>query len=75
VSSVRSCLASLESLEPEFVPSIQAVSSGKGSVGLVKFFENHWKEEARRLETLLDQLIDPAAFAQVKNIFQIDEWG
>jgi hypothetical protein len=66
VSSVRSCLASLESLEPEFVPSIQAVSSGKGSVELVKFFENHWKEEARRLETLLDQLIDPAAFAQVK---------
>ncbi|CAB3365409.1 Hypothetical predicted protein [Cloeon dipterum] len=65
VSSVRSCLASIESLEPEFVPSVQAMVSGKGDAELVKFFENHWKNEVRRLETLLDQLIDPAAFAQI----------
>ncbi|XP_059490454.1 uncharacterized protein LOC132205430 [Neocloeon triangulifer] len=65
VSGVRSCLASIESLEPEFVPSIQALRSGKGESELVKFYKDHWKDEIERLETLLDQLIDPAAFSQI----------
>lgn len=70
VAGVRSCLASLESLEPELVPAILASRSGGAEAAqtLATLYAQHWRSEARRLEGLLDQLVDPPAFCQVTTL-------
>ncbi|XP_069678336.1 serendipity locus protein alpha-like isoform X2 [Periplaneta americana] len=68
ILGIRSCLASLESLEPELVPAVTAYYI-KNDQSLhrkyLKMLSDHWQSEVLELEKLIDGIVDPAAFCQV----------
>lgn len=68
ILGIRSCLASLESLESELVPSLTAYYLDHGRTphrNHLKILSDHWQSEVLKLEELIDSIVDPAAFCQV----------
>ncbi|PNF28471.1 hypothetical protein B7P43_G15235 [Cryptotermes secundus] len=68
ILGIRSCLASLESLESELVPSLTAYYLDHGRTphrNHLKILSDHWQSEVLKLEELIDGIVDPAAFCQV----------
>ncbi|PSN37196.1 hypothetical protein C0J52_15113 [Blattella germanica] len=68
ILGIRSCLASLESLEPELVPAITAhyIDYNQSTHrNYVKMLSCHWQKEVIDLEKLIDGIVDPAAFCQI----------
>jgi hypothetical protein len=68
ILGIRSCLASLESLEPELVPALTAHYNDRHQSqhrNHLKMLSDHWQSEVLKLEELLDGIIDPLAFFQV----------
>ncbi|XP_067004590.2 serendipity locus protein alpha [Anabrus simplex] len=68
VLGIRSCLASLESLEPELVPAVTAYYLEPNKVACIIYLKTlwlHWKNEVDKLAKLIDGIVDPAAFCQV----------
>lgn len=67
VLGIRSCLASLESLEAHLVPALCTMylkQVPKQRV-LASLLVEHWKSEVKLMRQLIDGIIDPAALAQV----------
>jgi Serendipity locus alpha protein (SRY-A). len=72
ILGIRSCLASLESLEPELVPALTACYSDRDKFthrSHLKMLSDHWQSEVLKLEELIDGIVDPLAFFQVCDIF------
>lgn len=72
ILGIRSCLASLESLEPELVPALTACYSDHDKLthrNHLKMLSDHWQSEVLKLEELIDGIVDPLAFFQVCDIF------
>ncbi|XP_046385086.1 serendipity locus protein alpha-like isoform X3 [Ischnura elegans] len=68
IPRVRSCLASLESLEPELVPtavSLYLNPSSASKASHMRFLAAHWRQEVSQLQYLLDGIVDPVAFCRV----------
>nr|CAD7199652.1 unnamed protein product [Timema douglasi] len=65
VLAVRSCQASLESLELELVPTLKAFYLKPDASSLkahLKLLCAHWQSEVSALHNLVDSIVDPAAF-------------
>ncbi|KAJ3641078.1 hypothetical protein Zmor_027599 [Zophobas morio] len=64
---IRSCLASLEALESELVPSLTAVLLEKSphNRNCAEILMRHWLDQAVALQKLIFLIIDPFAFSQV----------
>jgi len=72
ILGIRSCLASLESLEPELVPALTACYPDRDKSAHrnhLKMLSDHWQSEVLKLEELIDGIVDPLAFFQVCDIF------
>ena len=71
VLGIRSCLASLESLETHLVPALSTLylkqTSSQGM--LAGLLVEHWSSEVKQLWQLIDGIVDPAALAQVCILF------
>ncbi|XP_071448361.1 serendipity locus protein alpha-like [Hetaerina americana] len=68
ILGLRSCLASLESLEPELVPtavSLYLNPSSEPKASHLRFLSAHWRQEVGELQFLLDGIVDPVAFCRV----------
>ncbi|KAJ9589773.1 hypothetical protein L9F63_027967, partial [Diploptera punctata] len=68
ILGIKSCLASLESLEPELVPAVTTYYLDVEKCGYrnhVKMLSCHWQSEVLHLEKLIDGIVDPAAFCQI----------
>nr|CAD7399671.1 unnamed protein product [Timema cristinae] len=68
VLAVRSCQASLESLELELVPTLKAFYLKPDASSLkahLKLLCAHWQSEVSALHNLVDSIVDPAAFCSV----------
>ncbi|XP_034245383.1 serendipity locus protein alpha-like isoform X2 [Thrips palmi] len=67
VLGIRSCLASLESLETNLVPALTALylKETPSQVELARLLVEHWNIEVKELWLLIDGIIDPVALAQV----------
>ncbi|KAK3925441.1 Serendipity locus protein alpha [Frankliniella fusca] len=67
VLGIRSCLASLESLETHLVPALSSVylKQTPAQSTLASLLVEHWMAEVKLLQKLIDGIIDPAALAQV----------
>ena len=62
-------MASLESLEPELVPALSLFAKGSRKNkhrALCDIFVSHWQNEIENLILCIDQIIEPAAFTQVR---------
>lgn len=71
IIAIRSCLASLESLEPELVPALTAYYLNHDRSlhqKHLKMLSDHWQTEVLELEELIDGIVDPAAFCQVYHL-------
>lgn len=55
---LRSCLASLEALDPVLVPSILSDSTDE-----MKIFSDHWREEVGLFQYFIQQIIDTPSFS------------
>lgn len=64
---MRSCMASLEALEGELVPSLTAVAidPSKHNQNFAMLLEDYWVNQCKNLKTLIYLIIDPSAFCQV----------
>lgn len=72
ILGIRSCLASLESLEPELVPALTTCYPDRDKLAHrnhLKMLSDHWQSEVLKLEELIDGIVDPLAFFQVCDIF------
>ncbi|XP_012254035.2 uncharacterized protein LOC105684901 isoform X2 [Athalia rosae] len=68
VAKIRNCLASLESLEPELVPAIEAFylhPDNKEMRATVKLLTAQWQLEMQKLHKLINVIIDSGAYCQV----------
>jgi hypothetical protein len=75
ILGIRSCLASLESLEPELVPALTACYPDRDHSAHrnhLKMLSDHWQSEVLKLEELIDGIVDPLAFFQVYDIFVME---
>ncbi|XP_046425922.1 uncharacterized protein LOC124182544 isoform X1 [Neodiprion fabricii] len=68
VTKIRTCLASLESLEPELVPATTAFylhPDNKEMRATVKLLTGQWQLEMNKLHKLVDVIVDSGAYCQV----------
>ncbi|KAL0269350.1 UNVERIFIED_CONTAM: hypothetical protein PYX00_007114 [Menopon gallinae] len=67
ILGIRSCLASLESLEAELVTSVISLylNSNPETRVTFQFIFRNWMEEVTDLKNLMDLILDPRAFCQV----------
>lgn len=67
VLGIRSCLASLESLETNLVPAVTSLylKETPSQFEFVRLLVDHWNTEVKQLWQLIDGIIDSAALAQV----------
>nr|XP_023030304.1 serendipity locus protein alpha [Leptinotarsa decemlineata] len=66
-TKIKSCLASLEALEIELVPSFTSVliDPSPRSINQTLLLKEHWMNQALILKKLIFSIIDPIAFCQV----------
>lgn len=64
---IKSCLASLESLEAELIPCLTALymDSNSSNKNIFQFLIEQWLKEITELKILIDSILDPAAFCEV----------
>lgn len=64
---LRSCLASFESLEAELIPCVTAVylDPSRSNKRNLRIFVDHWLKEFQKFRSVLDTIVDPAAFIDV----------
>lgn len=67
VLGIRSCLASLESLETNLVPALTTLylKETSSQIVLARLLVEHWNTEVKQLWQFIDGIIDPVALAQV----------
>lgn len=67
ISGIRSCLASLESLEAHLVPALTTLYLKQtfSQRALASLLVEHWNSEVKVLWQLINGIVDPAALAQV----------
>lgn len=70
IIKMKSCLASLEALESELVPNLNAIfnSTTDHSKHFAFLLINHWKQQAETLKDLVFAIIDPFTLCQVRLI-------
>ncbi|XP_043282915.1 uncharacterized protein [Venturia canescens] len=68
ITKIRHCMASLESLESEFVPATVAFylhPDNKEMRACIKILITRWQAEMNKLHNVVDLIIDSAAYCQV----------
>lgn len=65
-TKMKNCLASLEALESELVPSLNAVFNNiHQNKHFASLLVKHWKQQAQSLQKMVYGIMDPFAFCQV----------
>ncbi|XP_045465946.1 serendipity locus protein alpha isoform X1 [Harmonia axyridis] len=66
-TKIRNCMASLEFLETELVPSMKMIMKNGSMIQRTSalIYKNYWICEANRLKNLVYEIIDPLAFSKV----------
>ncbi|KAL3278164.1 hypothetical protein HHI36_013506 [Cryptolaemus montrouzieri] len=64
---IRDCMASLEFLETELIPSALMLLTDNSEVNRMSssIYKNYWLDEAKELKKLIFEIIDPYTFCQV----------
>lgn len=69
VIPLKCCISSLELLDSDMVPAIIEFYLDQTSIVkkiFLKLLINHWVHEICEMQNILDKIIDPYAFAQVR---------